>query len=109
MTIGAICSNLVTEWGRRRSILLCNVMIAVVTLPNFFIDSYWYFVFERLIMGFAAAISVNATSLYFSESLPTEHQSKVGISINIGIVFGIFATGVFGLLLPAKDGDLKSI
>ena len=109
MTIGAIGSNLVTEWGRRRSLLLCNLVITVVTLPNFFINSYWYFVFARFIMGLASAVSVNGTSLYFSECLPTEHQSKVGISINIGIVFGIFATGVIGLALPPKDDAVQVI
>ena len=57
----------------------------------------------RFIYAFFSAVIVNASSLYLSETIPAEAQSKVGISINLGIVLGIFITQLFGLALPEKS------
>ena len=91
-----------TEYGRRRAILLSNFCITLVTLPYFFTKSFWVLTITRFIYAFFSAVIVNASSLYLSETIPAEAQSKVGISINLGIVLGIFITQLFGLALPEK-------
>lgn len=103
LTLGAILSKNFTSWGRRRSILLMNVVITVITIPYFFMENFWALTFTRLILGFASAVIVNASSLYQSEALPSEVQSLIGTNINFGIVFGIYITYCFGLLLPKSD------
>jgi len=57
----------------------------------------------RFLLGLASAIIVNATSLYLGEVVPQEHSSKLGMSVNLGIVTGIFFTYCFGLMLPEAD------
>ena len=103
LAIGSICSKLVTDWGRRRSILFSNAIITMLTLPYFFTSNFWALLFTRLIIGFFSAIMINAGSLYISETVPSESQASVGVSINFGIVAGIFFNNLFGLLLPKSD------
>ena len=102
LTLGSIFSKLITEMGRRRAILFANILITLVTIPYFFTNGFWIICFTRLMFSFGAAVIVNASSLYVSETIPAEYTDKVGISINLGIVMGIFITQLFGLALPTK-------
>ena len=103
LTLGSIFSKLITNFGRRRAILISNVIITLITIPYFFTKNFWVIASTRFVFGIAAAFIINASSLYISETIPVEFQSKVGISINLGICSGIFITQLFGLLLPTKD------
>ena len=103
LTIGSIISKMITDYGRRRSILLSFAVCSVVTIPYFFTSNFWVLLSTRLIMGFFSAILINACSLYTAETIPSENQSNVGTSINLGIVSGIFFNNLFGLLLPDND------
>ena len=103
LALGSISSKLVTDWGRRRSILLSNAIITMLTLTYFFNPNFWALLITRMIIGFFSAIMINAGSLYISETVPSESQSSVGVSINVGIVAGIFFNNLFGLLLPKSD------
>ena len=100
LTIGSVGSNFITDWGRRRAILLCNAIITLMTIPYFFTYNFWIFFVTRFIMGLAAAVIINSSSLIISETIPDEWQSIIGCSINFGIVFGIFIVYAFGLWLP---------
>ena len=103
LLLGAIFSKLITEWGRRRAILFANALITVVTIPYFFTDNFWVICITRSIFAFGASLIVNASSLYVSETIPAEYADKLGTSINLGIVGGVFITQLFGLLLPTKS------
>ena len=103
LTIGSVGSSFATDWGRRRAILLSNAVITLMTIPYFFTLNFWVFFVTRFIMGVAACVIINATSLYISETVPNEWQSFMGCAINLGIVIGIFIVYTFGLLLPETD------
>ena len=100
LAVGSILSKMVTDFGRRRSILLSFAVCTVATVPYFFTSNFWVLLSTRLIMGFFSAILINACSLYTAETIPSKDQSNVGTSINLGIVGGIFFNNLFGLLLP---------
>ena len=102
-TFGFVAAKIFTDWGRRRSILLANAVTIVLTIPYFFVCNFWVFLFTRFFMGIAASVTIIASSLYISETVPTERQPILGTSINLGIVTGIFIVYSFGLLLPTKD------
>ena len=108
LTIGSVGSSFVTDLGRRRAILLSNVVITLMTIPYFFILNFWVLFFTRFIMGVASCVIINATSLYISETVPNEWQSFMGCAINLGIVIGIFIVYLFGLLLPDTD-DIQGL
>ena len=69
---GAIFSKPITNLGRRRAILIMNVVIAAITIPYFFTESYGILLTTRLILGFASAVIVNASSLFLCEFVPEE-------------------------------------
>jgi len=100
LTIGAIASKPVVQMGRRRSILLANALITLVTIPNFWVNNFAVLCVLRFILGLCSAVIVNATSLYIGEAIPGVYMSTLGTTINTGIVTGIFITYVFGLFLP---------
>ena len=103
LMIGSIGSKFATNWGRRRSILVSNLVIVIATAPSFFSSNFWMLLMSRFIIGIPAAVLVNASSLYQSEVIPAEWMARIGTNINLGIVLGIFFAYSFGLLLPAKD------
>ena len=100
LALGSIFSKLVSDWGRRRAVLLSFAVMIVVTIPYFFTSNFWVLLITRFILGIFSAFVINAGSLYLSETIPSEHQANCGVSINVGIVTGILLNNVFGLLLP---------
>lgn len=49
-----------------------NLLVILVSIPTFFVDTYWVLVAQRLALGFFTAVIVNGSSLYISETYPTE-------------------------------------
>ena len=82
------------------SIILMNLLIALITIPTFLTSNYWIIITQRFFLGFLSAVIVNASSLVISETFPTEIQTTFGIVINLGIVVGILVNQLFGLALP---------
>ena len=57
LTIGSIFSKLVTNsLGRRKSMLLMNFIILLVTIPYFWTKSFWMILVTRFILGIAGAV-----------------------------------------------------
>ena len=73
LTIGAMGSKLLTNWGRRRAALLSNLIITISTIPNFFAASLWLFCITRFILGIFGAALVNTSSLLISEAVPSQY------------------------------------
>ena len=72
LAVGSILSKMVTDYGRRRSILFSFAMCTLVTIPYFFTSNFWALLSTRLIMGFFSAIIINACSLYTAETVPSK-------------------------------------
>ena len=104
LTLGSVFSKTFTEkLGRRGTLLFANIVITIVTIPCIFMLNLYVLSGCRLILGFAAALQVNGSSLIVAETIPTKYQNTVGTSINSGIVMAIFLANCFNLLLPYND------
>ena len=103
LMIGSIFSKPVLQIGLRFTILICNACITAITIPNFFVpvDATYWLTASRFLMGVFAAVIINATATYIGETVPKEYQVSVGTVINTGIVFGLYVTATFDLLLPS--------
>ena len=103
MMLGAMCSKMILVYGRRKVILIFNILITLITVPYFFSSNYALLCITRTILGFCGSVIVNASATIIGESTPVEYQSVIGTSINTGLVSGIFLTVLLGLLLPNTD------
>ena len=100
LTLGSMFSKPILQMGRRWSMLLANLIIAIVTIPVFFMDNFVVLNIIRFIFGFCSAVLINSGSNVIGEAVPSEYQATVGCAINTGICSGIFFTNCFNLLLP---------
>ena len=103
--MGSMFSKPILAMGRRRTILGCNAVITLMTIPYFFTSSIVLLAITRFIIGCCAALIVNSTSCYVGEAVPTEYQVYVGTCINTGMVTGIWITNCFNLSLPYWGED----
>ena len=97
LMVGSIFSKPILALGRRRSILLSNLVITFMTIPYFFVDSLWVLASTRFVLGVASAVILNASGLIVGEFIPSEYQVYCGICVNFGIVAGIFIINCFNL------------
>ena len=72
LMVGSIFSKPILAFGRRRSILLSNLVITLMTIPYFFVDSLWVLASTRFILGVASAVILNASGLIVGEAVPSE-------------------------------------
>ena len=104
LTLGSIFSKPVLQGlGRRFSLLMSNILIVIITIPNAFTLSGYLLGTSRFLLGVVSGLQINGSSMIIGEAVPTEYQSNVGTCINNGIVTGIFITNCFDLLLPYND------
>ena len=100
LSLGSVMSNLITASGRRLAIILMNLLMVLISIPTFFTSNYWVIIFQRFAIGYTSAVIINASSLYISETFPTEIQTKFGTFLNLGICLGILIMLLVGLGLP---------
>ena len=105
MMIGAVTSKAILDYGRRRAILICNAVLVVMTIPNFFTNLWWFLAICRFFCSVAASVTINASSIYIAEAVPNEFQTFMGTVVNTGIVAGIFLMELSNLFLPYWEED----
>ena len=98
--VGSLFSKPVLVIGRRLSILICNLIITLMTIPFFFCEAVWILATARFIIGCCSALIVNASSTYIGETAPTAYKPYLGTTIQLGTVVGIFSTNLVNLSLP---------
>ena len=73
MMLGAMSSKPILAHGRRKIILICNIVLLLLTIPYFFTSNYAVLCITRTILGFVAAVIVNASATVIGESVPVEY------------------------------------
>ena len=81
LMVGSLFSKPILVIGRRLSILICNLIIALMTIPFFFCKAVWILATARFIIGCCAALIVNASSTYIGETAPTAYKPYLGTTI----------------------------
>ena len=106
--IGGLASgNLADVFGRKRVILMVNIIVLVsgaLTVTSKLIMSYIPFVFGRFLTGIYCGLFTGVGPLYLSEIAPKNLRGAAGTLHQLSIVVGILLTNVMGL--PQLFGTL---
>ena len=69
ITVGSFAANIFVEYGRRKTIIACNLVIIVATVMTLILN-FWLIVIGKLIFSIAAGMILIATNLYLNETIP---------------------------------------
>ena len=106
VSIGAIVGGKIIAYGRRRSVLIFDVLgllgSALSLIPNFYV-----ILLGRLLYGFAAGVLVTACPKIVEETVPsTIMDNGYGISTNLGINLFVMFSLLGGLIIPSDSAEL---
>ena len=100
--IGSGLANFIVEKGRRRTILISQVIALIGALMGFILN-LWVLIAARIIYGIATGIVIVAVALYFSETIPASRTGKYGFAINFGITGGVTIILCLGVVKPTDE------
>ncbi|XP_053481817.1 solute carrier family 2, facilitated glucose transporter member 1 [Ictalurus furcatus] len=104
LSVGA----LVNKFGRRKSMLLCNILALIggglMGLSNLS-QSYEMVILGRLVIGIFCGFYTGLTPMYVGEIAPTALRGAFGTLHQLGVVVGILIAQILGLdsLLGSQD------
>ena len=99
ITVGSLAAGSICEIGRRKSILLSN-LVTIISTAMMLVLNLWVICVARFIQAFAAGIILSGCNLYLAETIPAHKRTIFGAALNIGVVSGLLITALFGLALP---------
>lgn len=99
MGIGCYTGGLLVKGGRRRIMILMNLIAAVGICISLVLD-FWTILFGKFLWGLAVGVLATAGPLMIAETIPAEEMSFWGTSSNFFIVLAISITYAWGLGLP---------
>ena len=97
--VGTFTANLIVPYGRRKTILVSQIIAIAGGLMNFILN-FWVLIAARIIYGIATGLAVVAVVIYFSETIPASRTGRYGFAINLGIVIGVTIMLCLGLFKP---------
>ena len=108
LIIGSFAVELILrKIGRRKAIILTSLVVILAVIPTIFL-SVWSIILGKFFFGLAAGSMIVASSIYMNETVPAEHSSTFGFSINFGVICGIMVCLLMGAALPDPKEDLES-
>lgn len=103
--LGSIIGGVIIPLGRRKTILIFNVIGLLALLLSLFLNLYTIMI-GKLIFGFCSGVLNVAGPKMLDETVPTTLLGAFGILTNTYICLGIFIGMLIGMGLP-KDGDIE--
>lgn len=103
--MGSIIGGVVIPIGRRKTILIFNVIGLLALLATLVLNLYTILI-GKFIFGFCSGIINVAGPKMLDETVPTSLLGAFGILTNTYICLGIFIGMLIGMGLP-KDGDIE--
>ena len=104
ITAGSFLANAVVAYGRRKTIIICNVILIAFTALTL-IQNFWCIIIGKLIMSICAGTILIAANLILEETVPRQLHSLFGNLINFGIITAIFMELSIGLVFPDIDEE----
>nr|QDF45859.1 glucose transporter 3b [Lateolabrax maculatus] len=95
-SVGAV----VNKFGRRKSMLLANILALVgggLMGLSLLSQSFEMIIIGRLIIGVFCGLSTGLTPMYIGEISPTTLRGAFGTLHQLGVVIGILVSQIFGL------------
>lgn len=111
LLIGALLASMVGGWlidhqGRRKSILLSNILILTGSLV-LLISSYSALLVGRIIVGFAMSISSMSCCIFVSEMVAPDRRGFLVTLYEAGITVGILAAYAINYILSDSERGWK--
>ncbi|XP_068171542.1 solute carrier family 2, facilitated glucose transporter member 10 isoform X2 [Antennarius striatus] len=111
LLVGALLASIVGGYlidhqGRRKSILLSNVLILIGSLV-LLVSSYYALVVGRIIVGFAMCISSMSCCIFVSEMVAPDRRGFLVTLYETGITVGILTAYTINYLLSDINGGWK--
>lgn len=106
VSIGAIIGGKIITYGRRRAVLIFD-LLGIVGSCLSIISNFYVILIGRLVYGFAAGVLVTACPKIVEETVPSELMDYgFGISTNIGINLFVMISLLSGLIIPSDQAEL---
>ena len=107
VSIGAIVGGKIIAYGRRRSVLIFDLLGILGSVLSI-ISNFYVILLGRLTFGFAAGVLVTACPKIVEETVPSAYMDYgYGISTNLGINLFIMISLLSGLIIPSdKSAEL---
>ena len=106
ITIGSFAANVFVPYGRRKTIIVSNLVIVVATILTLILN-FWTIIIGKFIFSVASGVILIATNVYLNETIPRHLNSLFGNVVNFGIITAIFLEESFGLLFPDINDNPK--
>ena len=81
-----------------------NYIVFVATALIMILDLYCILI-GRFLLGFAGGVILCASTLYITETVPTNLCEIYGLAMNNGIITGMLITNLFGFILPISGTE----
>jgi MFS family permease len=101
LAIGSLFSGPLLGKGRRKTVLIGNVIILFSYALQLEIKVY-LLALGKLLQGAGSGMILSAASIMIPETVPTKLVGGFGSLVNLGVVLGLSAYMFLGLLVP-KD------
>ena len=107
ISIGAILGGKIIAYGRRRAVLIFNIIGIIGSLLSV-ITNFYVILLGRLTFGFAAGVLVTACPKIVEETIPGHYMDYgYGTSTNLGINLFVMISLLSGLILPSESETSK--
>ena len=105
---GAMVGWMADRFGRKGSLLLNNVFVAIAVIFEALarpMNSYWPFIFGRLFIGVNAGLNAGLAPMYLAEISPMHLRGAVGTVYQLVITISILVAQVLGMssLMGTKE------
>jgi MFS family permease len=106
ISIGAIVGGKIIAYGRRKSVLIFDLLGIIGSVLSI-IENFYVILVGRLMYGFAAGVLVTACPKIVEETVPSAYMDLgYGISTNLGINLFVMISLLSGLIIPSDTADL---
>ena len=102
--IGALTGGFVSTLGRRKSLLIINVVISIAIIVSL-IETFETILIGRLFMGMCAGMFSVISPMFISEICPPQYSGPFGIVNQFMVCFGIIVIYLLGIALVPYNGD----
>jgi len=93
--------------GRRKSIMLTNLVCIIAVIPTVF-ENIYMIIIGKFFFGLSAGGLIVSSSIYLNETVPAEHSSAFGFTTNFGVITGIMTCLLMGIGLPDPETDVQA-
>jgi len=97
--LGALFGGPMMSIGRRKCILLTNILVIAGSLLCL-LSNFYVFLFGRVLFGASAGLFSLFCPKYLAETAPTEYKGPIGGLSQLCITFGILVPFSIGIFFP---------